>query len=309
MRSVKVIICCLLPLAFVVLPNDVTDSATGGDADAKARRPAGTVVLSGCHIKLINQVTLASDRPGIIDFVEPTEGSPVQREKRVAGLMDAVARATLATAEKRTENDIEVRFAEKAAELAEAELEKSRLANKGYRGPFPPIPEIEIQRLKLAVERSTLQTEKAEHDLNIAGLERDEARAQLKTYQIKAPFDGIVTRIHKQKGEAVRQGEPILDMASTQRVRVEGEVGIQDVFRIEHGSRVVVQIDDPDISLPEEQDVFEGRIVFVDLSVQPLTHKVRVWAEVANRENILRAGLTAQMTIFPKQDRSKKAAH
>jgi hypothetical protein len=54
--------------------------------------------------------------------------------------------------------------------------------------------------------------------------------------------------------------------------------------------------------------VFYGKIVFVDVSAQPVTGQVRVWAEVENRDNILRAGLNARMAINPQGARPEKAA-
>ena len=48
---------------------------------------------------------------------------------------------------------------------------------------------------------------------------RNEAQAQLDTFSIRAPFAGVVTRVHRGKGEAVRQGDQVLELVSTQRVR------------------------------------------------------------------------------------------
>jgi hypothetical protein len=48
--------------------------------------------------------------------------------------------------------------------------------------------------------------------------------------------------------------------------------------------------------------------VFVDVSAQPVTGQVRVWAEVVNRDNILRAGLNARMAIYPPGTLPEKTA-
>ena len=268
--------------------------ADGTSAEPAVEGHSEPIVIHECRLKLMDQADLASDRVGILDFVEPEEGDAVTRGQQVAGLRDDVAEAALATAEKQAQNDIEVRFAIKAAEVAEVEHKMSVEAN---RRSANSIAEMEIRRLLLASERSLLQVEQSEHQMEINKLTRDEAQAELATYQVVAPFDGVVTRVYRSRGQAVRQGDPILELTSTARVRVEGYVDIADVWDLRAGAPVEVQLDIAGVDLKVEEETFAGRIVFVDVTVQPVTGQVRVWAEVANRDNILRAGLTATMTI------------
>lgn len=244
---------------------------------------------------LIDRVTLASDRPGIIDFVSAREGEAVKADQQIAGLKDEVAQARRAVAQREADNDIEVRYAEKASEVADAEYDKALEVN--LKLPSGGIPDIEVRRLKLAAERAVLQIEQAQNQLTIAGLNLEQAEAEMDTYQIVAPFDGVVTMVHKSKGEAVRQGDPILDMVSTSRIRVEGKVNIRDIWSVREGDKVEVRLDIPGEELAVERQTFEGKIVFVDVAVQALTREVRVWAEVENRNSILKEGLYARMKI------------
>ena len=102
-------------------------------------------------------------------------------------------------------------------------------------------------------------------------LQRDLKQTDLAAYSILAPFDGIVTKVYKQRGEAVRQGDPILELTNTDHVRVEGWVDLDYAWRLSLGNRVAVRLNIPDIELPVEEIVFEGRITFIDVSVQPVT--------------------------------------
>lgn len=274
------------------------ESRRGSKSEPALESDAKPIHLTRCHIKLIDTAVLASDRPGIIAYVEPEEGDPVHAGQQVAGLRDEVAQAELAVAELEAKNDVEIRYAKKATEVAKAEHEVALEANR--RVP-KAVPEVEVNRLKLAAERSELQIERAEMDRDIAIEKRNEAEAQLKMYQIKATFDGVVTRVHKHEGEAVRQGDPILEIKSTDRVRVEGYVNIRDIWRVKRGDRVQVHLDIPDADLEVEKRVFEGKIVFPDVTADPVNKTVMVWAEVANPDNILRAGLPAVMTIWPEE--------
>jgi membrane fusion protein (multidrug efflux system) len=261
---------------------------------------SGEITLEQCRIRLIDQVTLASDRMGILAFVEPDEGDRVEAGQVIAGLRDEIARATVARAQKESENDVEVRYAHKAAEVAQVEYEKAIEANQRVRGA---VPDIEVRRLKLAAERSLLQIEQAEHQMQINKLTRDEAQAQLDTHHVTAPFSGVVTRRFRSKGEAVRQGDPILEVVSTDRVRVEGDVAIAAAWRISPGMPVRVRLDVPGAPRSAEDPVFEGKVAFVDVTVEPVTRRVRVWAEVENPGNVLRAGLGARMVILTEAGR------
>lgn len=252
------------------------------------------ILVPKCRIMLIDEAVLAAERPGVLAFVEPQEGDHVQANQEVVGLKDEVAQATYRTAKKRAENNVHVRYAEKASDLADTEYERAKEANVRVAGT---VPDIELQQLRLAAERAALAIEQAQHEFEVNELLCAESEVDLKSYRVTASFDGIVVRVHKQKGEAVSLGEPILEVISTQRVKVEGYVDIKDALRTKPGALVRVRLDLDDTELQQEREVFEGRIVFVDHTVQPILEQVRVWAEVANRSNILRAGLTAQMEI------------
>jgi multidrug resistance efflux pump len=283
----------VLALTFVVWP--IVAPASAGEIQPKPRK---SIELTRCRIKLIDKVTLASERPGILKFVEPKEGASVERDTPVAGLVDDIARAKLARATKEAENDIEIRFSRKAADVAKNELEQAILVNKDVPGT---IPGIEISQYRLKAEKSVLQIEQAEHSLEINQLARDEASAELKSYEITAPFSGTVTRVFKRKGEAVRQGDPIMEIVNTERIRAEGHVDIADILHVQIGDSVEVYLDIPDVDLAVEKEKFTGRIVFIDVEVEPVRRRVRVWADLVNRDGMLRAGLTANMEILPTE--------
>lgn len=259
-------------------------------------RDSELVIPKNCRVRLIDRVTLASDRPGIVDFVTPREGDEVESGSKVAALRAEVARAALAVAQKKAENDIEVRFSTKASELADVEHQKALDTNRNV---GKTIPDIEVRRLKLAAEKGVLQIEQADHDHTLAGLALDQARAELDAHEVFAPFGGVVTKVHKLKGEAVRQGDPILDLVSTDRVRIEGDIELSQVWQIRRGDPVTVRLDVPEFDLNEERMSFSGRIVFIDVLVNPVNGLVRIWAECENKDNVLREGMTTHMTIVP----------
>jgi multidrug efflux pump subunit AcrA (membrane-fusion protein) len=275
-------------------------SAVGGAEETP--EPPREIHLTECRIRLSEEVVLASDRNGILKFVEPREGDTVRARQKVAGLVDDVVQAELAAAEHKASNDVEVRAGKKASELADMEYKKAKQANRSVANT---VPSLEVHKLEIAAEHAVLDIELAEHELTFYKLQRDLKRQELATLSIISPINGVVRKVHKHKGEAVRQGDPVLEIANTDLLRVEGWVDLKDTWDVSIGNRVFVQLDIPDVELAIEERRFAGRITFVDVSVQPVTRKTKVYADVVNQDDILKAGLNAMMTI--QVDPSNKA--
>lgn len=268
-----------------------TRTATGG----------GSILASNCRVKLLKHVNLGFDRVGTIKILKLREGDMVKGGELIAQLDESVARAALATAVEKAQNKIHERYAVKSLDVAENELQQAVEANR--RAKMDVVPDIEVRRLRLAKERSALQIEQAQHDRVIAGLDRDLAQAELKTFFLSAPFDGMVSRRLKYAGEAVRQGDPVIELVSIEKMKVEGRVKLEDAIRIRRGQSVTVKLANPEDGssrLPAAflRATFRGRIVYIDPGASPVGERdVRVWAEVENHDGLLRHGLNATMII------------
>jgi multidrug efflux pump subunit AcrA (membrane-fusion protein) len=263
-------------------------------ADPQQPPPEGAIVLKVCPIKAVQSARLATDRPGVIAVVQPKEGDTVQDGEEIVRLMDEVPQANWEVAKLVADDRIEVEYATKLNAVDALEYIKSVEAN--YKAPGT-ISEIELRRLKLAEERSALQIDKAKHDMAVNVMKAKQAKTELDTYHIMAPFKGVVSQVLKHRGEAVKQGDTILEMVNTDVVHVEGKVTDRDIWRVKRGSPVTVVLDIKGADLEIEKQVFHGKIGFVD----PVANdtETRVWAEVDNPGNVLRPGFWATMTILP----------
>ncbi len=277
-HPLMICVACLLVVPFV-----------GADDPAP-----GTIRLSGCRIKPAEQRTLSVNQSGVLDAV-PREGDWVDVGKRVISLEDELARASLAVAERESKNDVDIRYAESGSAVARLEHEQALKVNESVKGS---VTITDVRRRKLELDQSLLQIEQAKYKQTVAVLKRDEAAAQLKAFHVIAPISGTVNKILKHKGEAVRQGEPILEVVNTRRVRVEGYLDVANRRRVTAGTPVEVT---PEARPGETTgSPLRGKIVFVDSVVQPVTQQVRIWADVENNDEILLPGLTAVMTISPE---------
>jgi multidrug efflux pump subunit AcrA (membrane-fusion protein) len=262
-------------------------SARGGDGTGAKIR------LTGCRIKPADQVTLSVNQSGVLDSV-PQEGDQVVVGQKVILLEDELARTTLSVAQKEAANDVDIRQAEAASAVARLEYEQKVEVNDRSKGA---VSLAEVRRAKLELDRSVLQIEQARHKRAIAVLKRDEAAAQLKTYHVMSPIVGTVNKVLRHKGETVRQGEPIVELVNTGRVRVEGFLDVTHRRHVAPGTAVQVELE-PGTGKPGS-GFAAGKVVFVDSVVQPVTQKVRFWADVENTDELLLPGLTAVMTILP----------
>lgn len=249
--------------------------------------------IPDCRLSLFAKASLASERSGIIDRVEVVEGDRVEAGDRVAHLKDYAVRAALATSEKQAENDIDLRFAKKAVELATLELSKSIKVNEFAAGT---IAEIELRRLRLAAEKSLLQVEQAEHQVEVLQLQRDEKRAALAMCTIAAPWSGVVLRVLKRPGEGVREGESVLEIVDLNRLRAEVYVPLTEAWQIRVGQDVRFKPAQSD-GASSTTRVFSGHVVHMEPRVDPVTQKVRIWAEIQNQDDRLMDGLQGELFV------------
>jgi membrane fusion protein (multidrug efflux system) len=311
----RAIVFGIIALPFVLIVSTSAPLAQPDDSSLASPTTTGTVTLHNCSIKPVNTAILATDRPGVLKSVKPKEGELVQENELVAQLKDEVARANLNVAIKTAENHVEIEYAEKLNEVDQKEYEKAVAANQTNLNTFS---EIEVSRLQVNQEKSRLQIEKAKHENAVYLLKVKEAEAELRTFRITAPFKGFVSKIHKYPGEAVKQGDPVLEIVNTDVVHVEGLVSARDIWKVKVGAPVTVHLDltEPKLAVEKavakldvEKKAFRGRIGFVNVISANGARETRVWAEVANPDNILRPGFWATMTIEAgAADRSREAA-
>ena len=286
----------LVVAAFAWVPATRADDSPDAEKKPPVALQSKPVVLHECLIVPVHNARLATDRPGVLAIVQPKEGDRVREGQIVARLMDEVAKASVEVAKLVADDQVEIQYATKLNAVDTIEYEKDLDVNRQH---FNTVPDLEVRRAKLAMERSALQIGKAKHEIEVNLLKAKQAEAELQTYRITAPFDGLVTHVLKSRGEAVRQGDTILEVINTDFVRIEGKATVNDVWNVKVGAPVTVRLEIPDAELAVEKQVFHGQIGFVDVVASGSSFSTRVWAQVANPENILRPGLRAVMSIEP----------
>lgn len=277
-------------------------------AATPAAMSAREVKLSHCLVSLIEDVQVPAREAGPLVNVSVVEGQYVTAGQLLAQIDDQQPQLDKRAAELERDaamakalDDIEVRYAEAAFEVAGAELERALSIDRKSPGG---VTQQEIQKLKLAKHRDELQIERSKLERRVAKMNADVHQAAVQSAghavarrQIVSPLAGVVVNILHEKGEWVAAGEPVLQVVRIDRLRVEGflnatEVGPEEVA----GRPVTVEVP----MVGGKTAKFVGDVVFISPMVQA-GDKYRVRAEVENRaENgspLLRPGMTATMTI------------
>ncbi|MBN2010891.1 HlyD family efflux transporter periplasmic adaptor subunit [candidate division KSB1 bacterium] len=116
--------------------------------------------------------------------------------------------------------------------------------------------------------------------------------ATLDKYQIRAPFDGVVTAAEINPGTLVRVGQKIGEFVNTDTYELEAAAGIHDVQHLQTGLKVT-------LTSNEINGEFEGVIQRINAVIDPTSQTVKVY--ITTRDKRLRAGMycTAHVTSQP----------
>lgn len=263
---------------------------------------AEDVKVDAVVLRLLHEADAPAQRPGVLTKIHVREGDSVSKgdllaelDQREAELAEQASRVEWEIAKRRAENDVQVRYASKANEVAAAELRRSEESIVSFPKSISR-SQIDVERLE--VEKTALEREQAEQDQRLLSMEVEvkksavhAARLERRLRQIVAPLDGVVVEAPARLGEWLEPGELAFRLVSVDRLKAEGFIAAADAARVKPGSAALVRLS------ADDDSAVVGRVVFVSPEVDPINNQVRVWAEVENKARLLRPGQHAEMTI------------
>ena len=288
----------------------VTATAAGRLRAQEQAGPSGATraVIENCLVSLIDDVKVPANEAGVLLEMAVRPGQFVEKDALLGRVDDRVAveakrqasieyRAAYVAAD----NDINVRAAVAAAEVAQAEYDTAVAANR-----ITPdaIARAEVRRRLLAAKHAKLQIEQSNLEQKLAKYSVESRKSELiaadeavKRHHITAPVQGVVDEVYRHAGEWVQPGEPVLRLMRVDRLRVEGFLSTTHVSPIDVLDRPVVI----EAQLSGGRTArFTGKVVYVSQIAQAGL-QYRVWAEIDNRKErghwLLRPGLPARMTV------------
>lgn len=109
---------------------------------------------------------------------------------------------------------------------------------------------------------------------------------------IRAPFSGRIGIRNVNLGQYLPVGTNIANLQSLDTLYAQFTLPEQDLATLAQGQRVEVTVD----AYPKE--IFTGELTAIDSAVDPNTHNVTLQATIHNPEQLLRAGMFANVQVY-----------
>jgi len=264
----------------------------------------GALRIEGALVTVIEEAEIPAREAGVLTVVEVREGMAVEVGGLLAGVDDvdkrleldrALAEAQIAKSQ--AENDVNLRYARKTAEVADSELRRARESVARFERS---ISQTELDKLVLESDRCNLAVEEATHELAVAKqtwlLKQAEvavARQAVERCRITSPLTGVVVQVRRRRGEWVKPGDMVLRVMRTDHLRVEALVPADRIPPNSVGAAVRFYAA-PDAAGPKS---YAGKLAFISPEVDPVNGQVRIWAEVENAEQSLRPGIRGTLEL------------
>ncbi len=271
--------------------------------------PAGEpqqIKIDSVLVTVLEKADVPAREAGVLATLDVREGDIVEAGQVVGSLDDKLAtlerdrvQVELELAQEHASNDVQIRFAQKAEAVTQAELKRAQESVEKF---SKAVSQTELDRLRLTTEKATLEIEQARRDQKEAGIEARVKQQELKLAEevvrrrgIVAPISAVVVQVSKGPGEWVQPGETVLRIVRIDRLRAEGFADARVMNRQLAGRPVTLRVEQPG----EQPLSFTGKLVFVSPEVNRFNGQVRIWAEIENPQLTLRPGLTAAMSVLP----------
>ena len=113
----------------------------------------------------------------------------------------------------------------------------------------------------------------------------------VKTLDLRAPIDGVISESHSTLGEYVNAGKSLFRIVNIDKLFVEGDVFETDISQVENATRARVTVE----GYPDRQ--FSGEFHSLSPEIDPLRRTAKVLFSIDNREHLLKAGMFANIHI------------
>lgn len=175
----------------------------------------------------------------------------------------------------------QLRASEAAMKEAAAKVESSRAA---------------YHEAQANIEKARADQKAAEARLQVTQADLHRAETMLAYTEIKAPFDGIVTRRAVDTGHYVQPAaagddSSLLVVARTDKVRIFVEVPEMEAPLVHAGDPARIRVQ----ALPAQQ--FDAQVVRTSWSLLEVNHSLRAEVDADNPRGLLRPGMYATVTI------------
>lgn len=288
----------------IALSYPLTASGDDPPNSSVSKEPRGTrIEIKNSILKSLDTVSIAAGVAGVLGEVLVREGDIVDLKTPLAKVRDdeaalVVVQAQLAldTAKLKTTRDVDLKLAIKGAEVASKELQRTLDANSRAADTYPAN---EVDRMRLMVDKSRLEIERAQLEQRLTILASEQAEAELRQaeqavsrHTIFSPLAAMVISVEKQAGEWVDPNSTVVELMTMNPLRVEGFIDASNASKVATGARAIVSI-----SIGTTAYEVNGKVTFVSPVANPVNSQVRVFIEIDNAESRFRPGLSVKASV------------
>lgn len=217
------------------------------------------------QLKAREFATLSTNIAGAINELPVREGVRVKKGERIALL------------------DCSYQEAEK--NMAAAKLDAATAKNDANK------------RLKELQSAGTLEVRLSQADATMAEAELAAINVTLAKCDIRAPFDGIITRQFVQAHQYVREGDPLVELTSNTNLEIETIVPSVWLTWLHEGTPFTIDV-------YETRQTLDARIDRVGGRVDPLSQTVRIIGAFVNQPDNLLPGMSGTLA-FPNKNAAR----
>jgi RND family efflux transporter MFP subunit len=268
---------------------------------AVARRGTALAAVYGTvRIEPTDVLPVRAQNAGFIRLADPFAigrgaiGKPVEKGQMLATIADELTARQL----KQAQADLQAAIQRAALPLPSAELLKTaedNLQRLEKLNALSNVPAVEFEKAKNEANRlrGAVENERIERDRNLGMLEEGTKRleAQLKSSEIRAPMEGLISNIQAIDGALVRENDPLFTISS-RKTYVRGEVNEEDVGEVKLGMNAVLQL------YAYRLQQFEAKVSSIQPAADPETQRYTITLEMEQPPDNLMAGMTGEMNIF-----------
>ena len=269
---------------------------------------ADRLVIEKSVLKIVEERNVPARTSGIISRSAIREGVLVKAGQLVMEIDSAQSEMELKKSRKEVEmanleadSRVDLEYAKRTIEVAEAELGRAVRSNQRRPGV---VPQSELDQLSLVVKKSQAEKEKTEFQIEMRAMSRDIKEIELELNRLKnefhrvnSPIRGMIVEIYRREGEWVETSESIARVVRLDKLRTEVKVPAAQALDNLLGSTARFY---PSLKTASQQDGYQGKVVFVYPEANPISSEVRVWIEIENQDLKLIPGLTGKLEILIK---------
>jgi multidrug efflux pump subunit AcrA (membrane-fusion protein) len=123
------------------------------------------------------------------------------------------------------------------------------------------------------------------------------AEAQLSYSEIRSPIDGYITDRPLYPGEMASTTTPLLTVMDISQIVAKAHIAQSDAVLLHKGDKAGITIAGVD---DQEAKKLTGTVTLISPALDPNSTTIEIWVTVANKDQLLRPGMTVQLSITAK---------